>query len=433
MSGMGFAAARLARRCRDQTPESCRNQISTVNQCLDRPTRASAGWAAPTPADGVDAPFAGAVPAVEKGRVLVLEDDPEIAEIVRACLVEQGYAVVVKENGEDGVREILDSEFTMVFCDFMLPGLRGDAVFRAVEKISPELCPGFVFMTGHQDDEVKCNFIRSVNALVLWKPFPLKNLFDSIALVEVRRMFARMHGGWPACGEMPQCTPAADEFFPVGHPFHPPKMPAGKKARPEPGAARRWARPKALMLGGVALFLAGATLLEGSFASARNRATVAAQELAAREVEWAKVSTQLQEAAAVRPKIARDLDMRARLMADRARPRWTPGLHAVALAAGESIHLLELQGWAEANDPATWTVRIRGAVAGAQARLTADRFRMAVEEHLKRSAGQRPVSARLEKIAEEPGALNGPPQTAFVLVARVGAVEAAPAVRKGKR
>ena len=403
-----------------------------MNQCLDRPTRESAGWAVPTPGDGVDAPFAE---AVKKGRVLLLEDDPEISEIVRDCLIEQGYAVVAVQNGEDGVREVLNGEFTMVFCDFMMPGLRGDALFRAVEKICPELCAGFIFMTGHQDDEVKCNFIRSVNALVLWKPFPLKNLLDSIALVEVRRIFARMHGGWLAGAEIPRSIPLADEYFPVGETFLPPKTPVGKPARRAPVApAGAWAQTRTLVLGGVGLFLAGAALLGFSFGNARMQATAAARELAARETEWTTVATQLQEAAAARPKIARDLDLRARLVAERARPRWTSGLHGVAMAAAEKINLLELHGWAETDDSGTWTVRIRGSVDGAQSRLAADRFRLAVEERLKRGAGQRPVSARLEKIADEPAAANGQPRTAFVVLARVGSGGGAPPpAKKGKR
>lgn len=444
-AGHGICDSGERRAARGLAPQPPPLIISTVNQCLDRPTRDPAGWDPSIPRDDVDSPVAAVGAAVGKGRVLLLEDDPEISEIVRDCLIEQGYAVVAVQNGEDGVREVLTGEFTMVFCDFMMPGLRGDALFRAIEKISPALCQGFVFMTGHQDDEIKRSFIRSVNALVLWKPFPLKNLLDSIALIEVRRLFESMQDGQPVRPAGPRLTPAAAEYFPSDETFFPQKT--AVRARPEPPSpppavvAERarsggWARPRTLALGGMGLFLAGAAWLGLSFASARSQATSAARELAAQEAEWATVSTHLQEAVAWRPKIERNLDMRARIVAERARPRWTSALHAVAMAVGERIHLLELHGSAEAEDAGSWTVRVRGLAAGAQSRLEADRFRLAVEDRLKRSAGQRPVSARFEKIGDEadaPGAAPGQPRTGFVVLAGAGSGGSAPATKKGKR
>lgn len=435
---------------RGDQPRSPALILTTVNQCLDRPTRDPAGWDSSIPRDAVDSPVAAVGAVVGKGRVLLLEDDPEISEIVRDCLIEQGYAVVAVQNGEDGVREVLTGEFTMVFCDFMMPGLRGDALFRAIEKIAPALCQGFVFMTGQQDDEVKRNFIQSVNALVLWKPFPLKNLLDSIALIEVRRLFESMRDGPPVRPEGPRPTPPAAESLLTDETFFPQKKAAKKspvRARPEPPSATPaavperarpgvWARPRTLAWGGLGLFLAGAAWLGLSFASARSQATAAARALAAQEAEWATVSTHLQEAVAWRPKIERNLDMRARIVAERARPRWTSALHAVAMAVGERIQLLELQGAAEEDDAESWTVRVRGLAAGAQSRLDADRFRLAVEDRLKRSAGQRPVSARFEKIGDEPdgpGAAPGQQRTGFVVLARAGSGGSAPATKKGKR
>ena len=433
MPGMLSATQGSAGRPGDQ-PRSPRALFFTVNQCLDRPTREPAGWDAPTPCDGVETPVAEAVPAAGKGRVLLLEDDPAISEIVRDCLIEQGYAVVAVQNGEDGVREVLAGEFTMVFCDFMMPGLRGDAVFRAVEKICPELCQGFVFMTGHQDDEGKQNFIKSVNALVLWKPFPQQNLLNAIALIEVRRLFASMQDGRTVRPEGPRTTPPAAKKSPKRVP--PARTPATSALLPERVRPGGGARPRILALGGLGLLLAGAAWIGLSFASARSRVSAAARELATQEAEWAKVSTHLQEAMALRPKIERNLGMIARIIGDRARPRWTPALHAVAMALGERINLLEVHGWAETDDPETWTVRVRGAVVGVQPRAEADRFRMALEDRLKRSAGQRQVSVRFEKIGDEPGTpgvASGPPRAGFVVVARVGSGGSAPAARKGKR
>ncbi|MEQ1861108.1 MAG: response regulator, partial [Chthoniobacteraceae bacterium] len=214
-----------------------------MNQCLEKPPRDGGDSApdAPGSGDGVNGPLAAAGAVVSgKGRVLLLEDDPALNDIIRDCLVENGYTVVAVKDGGEGVREVLANDFMMVFCDFMMPGLPGDMFYRAVEKIRPALCHGFIFMTGHQGDAKTKEFIESVNGFVLRKPFPLKDLLDSIALAEVRRTYQSVCDG-PASApdESPRSRPAAN-FQTGGTPF-PQAMAVARilaRAQPEPAPRR---------------------------------------------------------------------------------------------------------------------------------------------------------------------------------------------------
>jgi CheY-like chemotaxis protein len=147
--------------------------------------------ATPKKADGETQPGPQEVAGVvsKKGRVLLLEDDAESRDFIRDWLVEKGYGVVAVENGADGVREVMNGDVTLVLCDVELPGLPGEGFYRAVERVRPDLCPRFIFITGQNGDEKTDEFIQAINGFVLRKPFNAENLRDSIFAAEAVRTF----------------------------------------------------------------------------------------------------------------------------------------------------------------------------------------------------------------------------------------------------
>ena len=62
---------------------------------------------------------------MSKERVLVVEDDLDIARIVRAYLEHEGYSVEVAHDGRDGLRRALNDPPALIVLDWMLPGLDG--------------------------------------------------------------------------------------------------------------------------------------------------------------------------------------------------------------------------------------------------------------------------------------------------------------------
>ena len=55
--------------------------------------------------------------------------------------------------------------------------------YRAVERVRPNLCKRFIFMTGHTGDKEIDTFIRGVRGLMLWKPFQIHEVLDAIKIV----------------------------------------------------------------------------------------------------------------------------------------------------------------------------------------------------------------------------------------------------------
>ena len=58
-------------------------------------------------------------------RVLLVEDEPRLAETVKRGLSDQGFVVDIADNGPDGLWSASEGEFDVIVLDIMLPGLNG--------------------------------------------------------------------------------------------------------------------------------------------------------------------------------------------------------------------------------------------------------------------------------------------------------------------
>ncbi|MBP6722607.1 MAG: response regulator, partial [Bacteroidia bacterium] len=69
-------------------------------------------------------------------RILIVEDDPTIANFLREGLAEEGFAVDVADNGKAGLALALDpaAEYDVLLLDWMVPGMTGIDICRYVRK-----------------------------------------------------------------------------------------------------------------------------------------------------------------------------------------------------------------------------------------------------------------------------------------------------------
>ncbi|WP_282060981.1 response regulator transcription factor [Bacillus pumilus] len=71
---------------------------------------------------------------MNKGKILVVEDEKKIARVLSLELEYEGYEVTVKETGMDGLQALEEESFDLVLLDVMLPELSGLEVLRRVRK-----------------------------------------------------------------------------------------------------------------------------------------------------------------------------------------------------------------------------------------------------------------------------------------------------------
>lgn len=67
-------------------------------------------------------------------RILIIEDDADIAEIERDYLALSGYSVDIEGNGNDGLYAALNGKYDLILLDLMLPGMDGLEICRRIRN-----------------------------------------------------------------------------------------------------------------------------------------------------------------------------------------------------------------------------------------------------------------------------------------------------------
>jgi DNA-binding NtrC family response regulator len=80
-------------------------------------------------------------------RILVVDDDPVILEVITEILTTNGYEVVAAPNGETGIKELTCNEYDLILTDLVMPDVDGMEVLNhAVNKSPKTLC---IILTGY--------------------------------------------------------------------------------------------------------------------------------------------------------------------------------------------------------------------------------------------------------------------------------------------
>jgi len=126
--------------------------------------------------------------ALSLGRVLVIEDDPDIANILAVALPPMGATgVVVEATGTAGLERGLAEPFDLVLVDLLLPGKDGFDVVRGLRATIPPAQCAMVFLTSAARD-VDARVVRLSGADgLIRKPFTLKSLARDLALILASR------------------------------------------------------------------------------------------------------------------------------------------------------------------------------------------------------------------------------------------------------
>jgi PAS domain S-box-containing protein len=93
-------------------------------------------------------PIAEPVAAAPFERVLLVDDDPDVAEALTAMLTKEGLQVSRAATGAEGMAMLEAETWDAVFLDVRLPDLPGPEIYRRLEATRPELVERVVFVTG---------------------------------------------------------------------------------------------------------------------------------------------------------------------------------------------------------------------------------------------------------------------------------------------
>jgi DNA-binding response OmpR family regulator len=82
-------------------------------------------------------------------KILLVDDDVELIEMIRDYLVREGFDVSMVHDGESGVREALSGRYALAVVDVMMPGISGIEVLRRIRSAS---AMPVIMLTARGDD-----------------------------------------------------------------------------------------------------------------------------------------------------------------------------------------------------------------------------------------------------------------------------------------
>ena len=113
-------------------------------------------------------------------KVLIVEDDRNIADLLRLYLEKEGYTVVIAPDGMRGVEQFRTVHPSLVLLDVMLPGLDGWGVCRAIRAESQT---PIIMLTAKSETEDKVNGLKQGADDYITKPFEMKEVLARIEAV----------------------------------------------------------------------------------------------------------------------------------------------------------------------------------------------------------------------------------------------------------
>jgi len=87
-------------------------------------------------------------PAAAPGRILVVDDEPVVADFVGRTLAEDGHRVAVARQGEEALARLAEGPCDLVICDLKLPDMGGPRLYERATGLRPDLRGRFLFLTG---------------------------------------------------------------------------------------------------------------------------------------------------------------------------------------------------------------------------------------------------------------------------------------------
>ena len=117
-------------------------------------------------------------------KILIVDDDNEIRELLEFDLAQSGYIVETASNGLDGLNKALNNYYDIVLLDVMMPKMNGYDVCKNIRKTKPDLPVLLLTAKGTIDDKTQGFDCGADDYLV--KPFDIQEV-----LLRVRALLRR--------------------------------------------------------------------------------------------------------------------------------------------------------------------------------------------------------------------------------------------------
>lgn len=123
-------------------------------------------------------------------KILVIEDEKRVADLLKIGLEENGYQVLVAYDGEMGWRLFQSNDFQLIISDIILPKLNGFELCQKIRKADEEIPILMLTALGTADDKLEGFDVGADDYMV--KPFDFRELLARVRGLLKRRAVAKV-------------------------------------------------------------------------------------------------------------------------------------------------------------------------------------------------------------------------------------------------
>jgi len=111
------------------------------------------------------------------GKILVVDDEPQIRRVMRSALVKHGYIVDDARSGEEALEKLRNERYDLVILDRNMPGMGGLAACRTIRATSDV---GIIMLTVRKAEPDKIEALNAGADDYITKPFSMPELLARV-------------------------------------------------------------------------------------------------------------------------------------------------------------------------------------------------------------------------------------------------------------
>jgi two-component system response regulator PilR (NtrC family) len=121
-----------------------------------------------------------------KGRILIVDDDKEIRDILSKMLAHMDFEVALASDGSEALDLFLQNPFDLILTDLRMPRMDGWTLAFHVKSMSPDT--PIVLMTGEEKNQIMPALEGSCVDIAMFKPFRLEEIEKTIQVTLKKRL-----------------------------------------------------------------------------------------------------------------------------------------------------------------------------------------------------------------------------------------------------
>ena len=115
-------------------------------------------------------------PEASRRRLLIVDDEPGIVDVMKEVLGGSGYRIETASNGAEALARLASQHYDLIISDLCMPEMSGEKFYGVLRERFPHMVGRIIFVTGDTVSPASRNFLEESGARWLSKPFNIAEI-----------------------------------------------------------------------------------------------------------------------------------------------------------------------------------------------------------------------------------------------------------------